>query len=569
MTDRDLPAGIEPGAIAALAEGRHGDPFAVLGPHERGDGRTVVRAFLPMAKGATLVGPGARQLATFEHVADGCSRPWWTPSPGPTASAWNGRAASTRPRIPIPSRPARRRRRPPDRGRAASPPRRRAGRAGDGGRRRTRRPLRRVGAERAARVGGRRFQQLGRPAPSDAPAPRSRDLGAVRAAPRGRRTLQVRGPRGRRNPARPEGRPGGARLRGTAADRLDRGGSPPLPLVGRRVDGGARRSAGPERPDLRLRGASRLLAQTRGPPGDVGLARRDAGPLRPAHGFHAHRTAADHGAPLRRLLGLPAARPVRADGPLRQPGGFRPFRRPLPRRGHRRAARLGAGAFSHGFARARPLRRHGALRAPGPPGGLPPGLEHADLQFRAQRGDRLPGRLGTRMAAALPRGWAARRRRRVHALPRLQPQARRVGAEPIWRAREPRSRGLPEAPERHRPPRGAGRHHGGGGIDGVAGRLRTAGGRRPRLPLQMEHGLDARHARLCRARSHPPHPPSRRTHLRPRLRLLREVHAAAQPRRGGARQALDLRPHAGRRVAALRKSQGLLRLHVDPSRQRS
>ncbi len=71
MTDRDLPAGLEPAAIAALAEGRHGDPFAVLGPHPLPDGRTVVRAFLPMAKAATLLAPDGRPLAPFVHVADG------------------------------------------------------------------------------------------------------------------------------------------------------------------------------------------------------------------------------------------------------------------------------------------------------------------------------------------------------------------------------------------------------------------------------------------------------------------------------------------------------------------
>ena len=41
----DLPA-VE---IAAIAAGRHGDPFALLGPHE-GPGGMVVRAFLPHAE---------------------------------------------------------------------------------------------------------------------------------------------------------------------------------------------------------------------------------------------------------------------------------------------------------------------------------------------------------------------------------------------------------------------------------------------------------------------------------------------------------------------------------------
>jgi 1,4-alpha-glucan branching enzyme len=50
----ELLAGIDPGAIVALVEGRHGDPFAILGPHRDEDGRTVVRAFLPGAIGLSI-----------------------------------------------------------------------------------------------------------------------------------------------------------------------------------------------------------------------------------------------------------------------------------------------------------------------------------------------------------------------------------------------------------------------------------------------------------------------------------------------------------------------------------
>ena len=55
--------------------------------------------------------------------------------------------------------------------------------------------------------------------------------------------------------------------------------------------------------------------------------------------------------------------------------------------------------------------------------------------------------------------------------------------------------------------------------------------------------------------------------VRPALRVLGKFHPAAVPRRGRARQALDPRPHARRRMAALRQSARLLRLHVRPSRQ--
>jgi 1,4-alpha-glucan branching enzyme len=47
----------------ALCEGRHGNPFAVLGPHPRGDGATWVRVFAPHAVAVTVVaGPHAWPL---------------------------------------------------------------------------------------------------------------------------------------------------------------------------------------------------------------------------------------------------------------------------------------------------------------------------------------------------------------------------------------------------------------------------------------------------------------------------------------------------------------------------
>ena len=51
---------------------------------------------------------------------------------------------------------------------------------------------------------------------------------------------------------------------------------------------------------------------------------------------------------------------------------------------------------------------------------------------------------------------AARRRRRVDALSRLQPRSRRVGAEPARRSREPRGDRLPQAVQRGRARGGAG-----------------------------------------------------------------------------------------------------------------
>ena len=108
------------------------------------------------------------------------------------------------------------------------------------------------------------------------------------------------------------------------------------------------------------------------------------------HGLHPCRVPADYRASVRRLVGLSADRPVRADQPLRLAGGFRRAGRRLPSRRSRRAARLGARPFPRRSARARPVRRHRALRACQSDAGPPSRLGHADLQLRPRRGGELP-----------------------------------------------------------------------------------------------------------------------------------------------------------------------------------
>ena len=78
-------------------------------------------------------------------------------------------------------------------------------------------------------------------------------------------------------------------------------------------------------------------------------------------------------------------------------------------------------------ARACPFRRHGALRARRSAQGLPSRLEHRDLQFRPQRGRELPLLQRALLGRPLPHRRAARRCRRLDALPRLFAQARANG----------------------------------------------------------------------------------------------------------------------------------------------
>ncbi len=49
------------GAIEAIAHGRHGDPFAVLGPHDTAEGCSI-RAFLPGAAGAAVIDRASGQV---------------------------------------------------------------------------------------------------------------------------------------------------------------------------------------------------------------------------------------------------------------------------------------------------------------------------------------------------------------------------------------------------------------------------------------------------------------------------------------------------------------------------
>src|SRR5260370_25675675 len=50
-------------AIQSLVTGKHGDPFAVLGPHPSRDGSVTVRAFLPGAAEVAVVPDGGPVLA--------------------------------------------------------------------------------------------------------------------------------------------------------------------------------------------------------------------------------------------------------------------------------------------------------------------------------------------------------------------------------------------------------------------------------------------------------------------------------------------------------------------------
>ena len=113
-----------------------------------------------------------------------------------------------------------------------------------------------------------------------------------------------------------------------------------------------------------------------------------------------------------------------------------------------------------------------------------------------------------------------------------------LDAQPLRRSREPRGGVVPPGGQRHRLQAPPERRDDRRGVDGVAGRHAPDPSRRARLRLQVEHGLDARHARLRRARSRAPRLPPQPDDVLDDVRVQRELRAAAVARRGRARQGL-------------------------------
>jgi 1,4-alpha-glucan branching enzyme len=58
---------LDPGTAAALIEGRHGDPFAVLGPHATDEG-TVIRVLLPDADGVEVIDRAGASLGILDRT---------------------------------------------------------------------------------------------------------------------------------------------------------------------------------------------------------------------------------------------------------------------------------------------------------------------------------------------------------------------------------------------------------------------------------------------------------------------------------------------------------------------
>ena len=153
------------------------------------------------------------------------------------------------------------------------------------------------------------------------------------------------------------------------------------------------------------------------------------------------------------------------------------------------------GHFPLGRSRAGPFRRHCALRHDDPRQGVHP--DWGTLVFNYGRHEVRNFLIGSALF------WLEQyhvdglrvipvRRCSISTLTR----GGAVGAESFRRARECRGGRLPPGVERPRARRIPGCRDCGRGVHVVAGRHQTGAPRRPGLHLQVEHGVDARHARL-------------------------------------------------------------------------
>ena len=379
----------------------------------------------------------------------------------------------------------------------------------------------------------------------------SRDLGALRAGRRAGRTLQVRDPRPGRQAA-PEGRPVRVPYGAAAEERVDR--APTRGTSGGTRSGWSAAAAADAAhdPDVDLRGAPRLVAanttRATGRSRTVELADELVG-LRDRLGFTHVELLPVMEHPFDGVVGLPGDGLLRADIALRHAGRLPRVRRPPARGRHRRDPRLGARALPEGRLRARALRRHARststrTRAAA---STPTGARSSSTTAATRCGTSSSRARSTGSRSSTPTACASTRSRRCSTSTTRARRASGCRTSTAATRTSTRSRSckqLNEVAHATQP----GRADDGGGVDRVAGRL--AADLTSAASASTSSGTWAgcttrsitSSATRSTARFH-----HHAAHVRPDLRVLRELRPAALARRGRAREGLAAREDARRR----------------------
>ncbi len=216
------------------------------------------------------------------------------------------------------------------------------------------------------------------------------------------------------------------------------------------------------------------------------------------------------------------------------------------------------------------LRRQRAVRARRPARRLPPGLEHADLQLRPQRGARLPDRVGARMARALSTSTAcaSTRSRRccIATTAASTASGSRTSTAAARTSRRSRSCKELNTVVAERCPGAMTIAEESTAWPGVTAPVADGG-----LGFYYKWNMGWMHDTLRYIEEDPINRQlaSRRHDVRHGVRVLREVRAADLARRGRARQGFADQQDAGRRLAEAREPARLSRRSCGRIRARS